>query len=100
MIASARATIKLMLVAHLSDSHLRAGPIGAEAATGRHRALGRVLALSPRPDCVVITGDLADGGRSDEYEVLLELVRAFPIPVHLAVGNHDDPALLSTALAD
>ena len=60
-----------MLIAQLSDPHLTAGVLGAEPAAGLHRALGRVLALRPRPDCVVITGDLVDHGRTDEYVTLL-----------------------------
>ncbi|GIG68191.1 hypothetical protein [Phytomonospora endophytica] len=40
-----------MLIAHLSDPHIRTGPLAAEPAAGLHHALARVVALdSRRPD--------------------------------------------------
>ena len=78
-----------MIVAHLSDPHVTTGALGAEPVAGLHRALGRVLGLQIRPDCVVITGDLTEHGTPAEYAVLHDHLQRFPIPVHLAVGNHD-----------
>ena len=58
-------------IAQLSDSHITTGPLGAGPAAGLQLALARVMGLDPRPDCVVITGDLTDHGRPDEYAALV-----------------------------
>lgn len=88
-----------MLIAHLSDPHLRSGPAGAEAAAGLHRTLGRLLSLDRRPDCAVITGDLVENGRPDQYDVLVDVLGDFPIPVHFTTGNHDDPDVIERRFA-
>jgi Icc protein len=79
-----------MLIAHLSDPHITTGPLGGQPAAGLQLALARVMALDPLPDCVVITGDLVDHGRLDEYEALRAIVGTFPLPLHLVTGNHDN----------
>ncbi|WP_306204088.1 metallophosphoesterase [Actinoplanes sp. RD1] len=78
-----------MLIAHLSDPHLLAGPLGAAPAAALHRAFARLLALEPRPDCVVITGDLVESAEPGEYALLRDVLRHCPIPVHAVAGNHD-----------
>jgi 3',5'-cyclic AMP phosphodiesterase CpdA len=79
-----------MLIAQLSDSHIRLGPLAGETAAHLHRALGRALGLRPAPDCVVITGDVVDNGMTEEYQAFLAIAEGYPLPIHLAVGNHDD----------
>jgi len=37
-------------------------------------ALGRALSIQPRPDCVVVTGDLADTGHPEEYAALRDIL--------------------------
>jgi len=79
-----------MLIAQLSDPHLEVGPRGGEPSARLHRALGRVLGLRPRPDCVLITGDVVNNGKQEEYEAFLAIAKGFPVPIHLVAGNHDD----------
>jgi 3',5'-cyclic AMP phosphodiesterase CpdA len=88
-----------MLIAHLSDTHLTTGAVGAAPAIGLQRALGRVLGLSVRPACVVITGDLADHGKAGEYAALREVLDRFSIPIHVAMGNHDKRQAFEDAFA-
>lgn len=82
-----------MILAHLSDLHVR--PVGvpayrvAETNKLLARAVDALLALEPRPDAVVITGDLTDCGLVEEYEVLAAQLARLPMPVHLVLGNHD-----------
>jgi len=79
-----------MLIAQLSDSHIRLGPLAGEPGAHLHRALGRALGLRPKPDCVLLTGDVVDNGRPEEYSAFLAIAEGFPLPIHLVVGNHDD----------
>lgn len=86
-----------MLIAHVSDIHITAGPLAAQPALGLHWALGRIRSLVPKPDCVVITGDLTDSGTSEEYAVLRPLlakIASTPVPLHLIAGNHDNSPML------
>jgi Icc protein len=77
-------------IAHLSDPHLTSGPLGGEPAGLLSLALRRAAALDPPPDLAVITGDLADHGRPEEYAILREVIDDVPLPLYLAIGNHDD----------
>jgi 3',5'-cyclic AMP phosphodiesterase CpdA len=73
-----------MLIAHLSDLHLDLSRRSAERA---ERAVDHVRSLAPRPDLVVVTGDVTDHGRPEEYAQARELLAG--LDAHLVPGNHD-----------
>lgn len=82
-----------MLIAQLSDFHAR--PPGVKAYGGldtnalMREAVAAVARLDPRPDCVIVTGDIADCGLPEEYAAAVEALAALPMPVYVLPGNHD-----------
>ena len=83
------------VILHLSDTHLDGT---AERAARLASVLAEATAL-PRIDAVVLTGDLADHGTSEEYQQLL--AAPWPAAPILAVpGNHDDRDAMRAALRD
>ena len=83
-----------MLICQLTDLHVR--PVGkpanrvSETNLFTERAFLAVTRLRPRPDLVVITGDLTECGLDTEYANLNRLLRKhLPMPVFVIPGNHD-----------
>lgn len=93
-----------MLLAQITDTHIKAdGKLAyGKVDTAAHvaRAVEALNALHPRPDLVVVTGDLVDFGRIDEYERLRALLSPLQIPYFLLVGNHDARDELRTVFDD
>src|SRR4029450_2114250 len=93
-----------MLMAQITDTHIKPEGVLAygrlDTAPYLARAVEHLLALRPRPDLVLATGDLVDGGRPDEYRRLHDLLAPLPMPVYLIPGNHDDRDALAAAFPD
>jgi 3',5'-cyclic-AMP phosphodiesterase len=92
-----------MLIAQITDTHVvKAGTraYGGQVDTNGMlaRAITRLNDLDPRPDFVVVTGDLVDHGRVEEYAELKRLLEGLDLPFHLVIGNHDDRATLKAEL--
>jgi 3',5'-cyclic-AMP phosphodiesterase len=92
-----------MLICQLTDLHVR--PVGkaanrvCETNMLTERAFRAVARLNPRPDVVVITGDLTDCGLDTEYANLTRMLRTLaPMPVFVIPGNHDQRGNLRDAL--
>ena len=76
----------MIVIAHLSDIHID----GGQRSTQRARTVMAYLEDLPYDlDAVVVTGDIADHGRADEYEQARALLTS-RYPVLICPGNHDD----------
>lgn len=87
-----------MLIAQMSDIHLK--PEGelaygvADTAKSLARAVSHINELAPRPDLVLITGDLVDEGAEESYVLLRKLLSRLKPPFVIIPGNHDHKATL------
>lgn len=93
-----------MLLAQISDLHIKPQRRLAygivDTATMLERCVSALLALRPRPDAVIATGDLVDIGLSAEYGLLREILQPLDSwPLYLLPGNHDERTALRTAFA-
>jgi 3',5'-cyclic AMP phosphodiesterase CpdA len=93
-----------MIIAQITDCHVSTPDtyLSTHYRTHEHlaRAVAHIEALNPRPDHVLVTGDLVDAGSVEEYERLRHLLAPLTVPVHLMVGNHDSRAELRAVFGD
>lgn len=93
-----------MLLAQISDLHIKRPGVLAyrrvDTAAYLERCVARLVALEPKPDAIVVTGDLVDSGSLAEYEALKKLLAPLTMPVYLLVGNHDERAALREVFRD
>ena len=93
-----------MLIAQLSDPHVRpSGELYKNVINSGEAfscAIRHVVGLRPRPDLVLITGDLVDEGSPAEYQEVVRRLRELTLPTLLIPGNHDEPAAFRAAFAN
>ena len=63
-------------------------------------AVAALVALPARPDVVLLTGDLVNRGRPEEYTLLRQVLAPIDDRVLVVPGNHDDRDALRDAFAD
>ncbi|MBR0568497.1 phosphodiesterase [Azoarcus sp. L1K30] len=91
-----------MLVAQISDLHISrdsgflAGRV--DPLLCLERAVAHLNRLVPRPDVLLISGDLTEHGGADEYARILELLSALQMPAYAVPGNHDSAAMMRDCL--
>jgi Icc protein len=93
-----------MILAQISDLHVKnPGALAyrrVDTAAALARCIARLNALNPRPDAVLMTGDLVDQGTPEQYRHLKSLLAGLEIPYYLLVGNHDERAALRAAFPE
>jgi 3',5'-cyclic AMP phosphodiesterase CpdA len=93
-----------MLIAQVTDTHIKAAGRLAyrqvDSAQKLRNCVAHLNALDPRPDIVLLTGDLVDLGRPEEYALLREILAPLAMPLYAIPGNHDERGALRRAFAD
>jgi 3',5'-cyclic-AMP phosphodiesterase len=93
---------KPVLIAQISDLHIK--PPGSlaygrvDTAGALERCVAALNELKPKPDLVVISGDLADTPSAEEYAHLKRLLEPLDLPFAGIPGNHDSRELMRAAL--
>lgn len=82
-----------MRILQLSDPHVRrpGDPLAGRVETlpFLEAAVTHVERLIPRPDLVLITGDLVDLGLPEEYRLAATALARLSVPILVLPGNHD-----------
>ncbi len=74
------------VIAHVSDTHFGGPPDARARAEG---ILAHLDAMDPRPDALLVSGDIADHGKAEEYAEARAVLDAWTGPLALVTGNHD-----------
>jgi 3',5'-cyclic AMP phosphodiesterase CpdA len=93
-----------MLIAQLSDPHVRPEGVLYQGVVDSNAmfaaAIGHLNVLDPRPDLVLLSGDLVDKGEPAEYAHLRKLMAGLAMPALVIPGNHDDRDAFRQAFGD
>ncbi len=93
-----------MIIAQITDPHIRAKGRPAyrkvDTVAGLRACVAHINALDPRPDVVVMSGDLTDYGTPDEYAFARPLLDELSMPYFIVPGNHDEREAMREAFSD
>ncbi|QZZ23504.1 3',5'-cyclic-AMP phosphodiesterase [Leptothermofonsia sichuanensis E412] len=91
-------------VVQITDIHLFADTsqrlLGLLTLDSFQAALRQIMALEPRPDLFLLTGDLSQDGKPESYEMLRNLLTPLGIPTYWLPGNHDALASMEQILSN
>ncbi len=94
--------VRPLLIAQISDLHIKLPGERAyqqvDTAAALTQCVKELNRLRPRPDLVVISGDLVDTPLPAEYDHLKQLLAPLEIEFAAIPGNHDNRELMRAAL--
>src|SRR6202012_1879565 len=92
---------KQLRIAQISDLHIKSpGQLAygrVDTAKALERCVAALNAFEPAPDFVVISGDLTDTPKAEEYDHLERLLSPLKLPFAAIPGNHDSRELMRDA---
>jgi Icc protein len=86
----------VLVIAHVSDTHF--GDRIREPTARSAAVMDHLLAMAPRPDLLVVSGDVADHGLPEEYVAARTWLDRWPGVAAVCPGNHDVRAAFVTGL--
>ncbi len=82
-----------LLIAQITDTHLFANPhqdlLGLPTVKSLQATLDHLSALQPKPDLLLLTGDLSQDTTPESYQRLERMLAPLGIPAVWVPGNHD-----------
>ncbi len=80
-------------VVQITDTHLFANVehrlLGLPTLESFQSVLRQVASIIPRPDLLLLTGDLSQDGKPESYQLLQDVFEQLGIPTYWLPGNHD-----------
>jgi len=93
-----------MRIAHISDTHVRADGKPFKKTVDTHRALAvcmdHLAGLEPKPDAIIVSGDLAQTATPDDYQMLKGALDGREPPAYVIPGNMDDRGAVRAVFAE
>ncbi len=93
-----------MLIAQISDTHITAPGTNtcgvAPMADNLERCITHINQLEPKPDVVLLTGDVTNGGTVEEARHAAQLLTKLESPFYVIPGNHDAAGVLSLVFGE
>jgi len=93
-----------MIIAQITDLHLRTdgyplkGKVDSQAAL--NAAIEHLNQMEPRPDLVLVTGDLVNKAHEQDYQGLRRELDRLEMPCYVIPGNHDERDLIRQYFGD